>query len=164
MRERHTTQRAFRLAARERAVRSLSSGQSFVLLNAYECVDGGLPASNPFKHPSRQLGGGERAAAQGACDLGRCQLGRILHRPISRRCTAAKLAGSVSSDRSILAAAKRAAVGATARAMRSASVGARGTRAAVAIVVTRLGGMSSGISYSLHSWLARQWLDKRFPI
>src|SRR5262245_12631193 len=164
MRERHTTQRAFRLAARERAVRSLRNSQSFVLLNAYECVDGGLPASDPFKHPSRQLGGGECAAAQGACDLGKCQLGRILHRPISRRCTAAKLAGSVSIDRSILAATKRAAVGATPRAMRSASVGASGTRAAVAMVVTRSGEMSSGISYSLNCWLARQWLDERSPI
>src|SRR5262249_59058364 len=107
MRERHTTQRAFRLAARERAVRSLSSSQSFVLLEAYECVDGGLPASNPFKHPSRQLGGGECAAAQGACDLAKRQLGRILHRPTSRRCTTAKLAGSASSNRSILAAPQR---------------------------------------------------------
>src|SRR4029453_19027267 len=103
MRERHTTQRAFRLAAPERAVRSLSTSQSFVLLDAYECVDGGLPAHNPFKPPLRHVGGGERAAAQGACDLGKRQLGRILHRPISRRCTAAKLAGSVSSARSIFA-------------------------------------------------------------
>jgi len=136
VRERHPIQRAFCLAACERAVRSLGSSQGFVLLDAYECVDGRLPASDPFKHPSRQLGRGERAAAEGACDLGKRQLGRILHRPISRRCTAAKLAGSVSSDRSIFAAAKRAAVGATARAMRSASIGASGTRAAVAMAAS----------------------------
>src|SRR5262249_12771332 len=45
--------------------------------------------------------------------------------------------------------AKRAAVGATARAMRSASIGASGTRAAVAMAVTRSAEISSGISYSL---------------
>src|SRR5262249_7253353 len=126
--------------------------------------DDRLPAPDPFEHPSRQLGRGERAAAECACDLGKRQLGRILHRPISRRCTAAKLAGSVSSDRSILAAAKRAAVGATPRAMRSASIGASGTRAAVAMAVTRSGEMSSGISYSLNCWLARLWSDEVSPI
>src|SRR5215471_20464829 len=145
VRERHTIQRTFRLAARERAVRSLGSSQSFVLLDAYECVDGRLPASDPFKHPSRQLGRGEAAAAEGTCDLGKRQLCRILHRPISRRCTVAKLAGSLSSDRSTFAAAKRAAVGATAAAIRSASTGVSGTLAAAAMAVTRSGEMSSGI-------------------
>src|SRR6516165_3610566 len=149
VRERHAIQRAFRLAARKRTVRSLGSSQSFVLLDAHECVDDRLPSPDPFKHPSRQLGGGECAAAEGARDLGKRQLGRILHRPISRCCMAAKLAGSVSSDRSIFAAAKRAAVGATARAMRSASIGASGTRAAVAMAVTRSAEISSGISYSV---------------
>src|SRR5262249_29752848 len=149
VRERHTIQRAFRLAARERAVRSLGSSQSFILLDAYECIDDRLPAPNPFKHPSRQLGRGERAAAKGARDLSERQLGRLLARSLPRRCTAAKLAGSISSARSIFAAAKRAAVGATARAMRSASIGASGTRAAVAMAVTRSAEISSGISYSL---------------
>ena len=76
------------------------------------------------------------AAAQRARDLGQGQLGGILHRTISRRCAARKLAGSVSSDSSIFARAKRATVGATARAMRSASIGASGTRAAVAMALT----------------------------
>src|SRR5262249_13676459 len=143
------------LAAREHAVRSLRGSQSFVVVDAYECVDDSLPASDPFEHPSRQLGRGERAAAEGACDLGKRQPGGILHRPISRLCTAVKLGGSVSNDRSTFAAAKRATVGETAPAIRSASTGVSGTLAAVAMAVTRSGEMSSGISYSLNYWPAR---------
>jgi hypothetical protein len=70
-RKRHAIQRAFRLAARKRAVRFLGSSESFVLLDAHECVDDRLPSPDPGKHPSRQLGGGECAAAQRACDLGK---------------------------------------------------------------------------------------------
>ena len=69
--ERHAIQRAFRVAAGKRAVRFLGSSESFVLLDAHECVDDGLPAPDPLEHPSRQLAGGECAAAQRACDLGK---------------------------------------------------------------------------------------------
>src|SRR5262249_30365114 len=146
-----------RLAAAKRAVRALGSSQSFVLIDAHERVDDRLPSPDPLKHQSRQLGGGERAAAQRARDLGQGQLGGILHPAISRRRKARKLAGSVSSDRSIFARAKRRTVGATARAMRSASMGASGTRAAVATALTRSAEMSSDTSSSLNCWPARLW-------
>src|SRR5262249_40270003 len=154
VRERHAMQRAFRLAAGKRAVRALGCSQRFVRIDAHERVDDGLPSPDPLKHPSRQLGGGERAAARRAGDLGRRRLGGIFHGAISRRCTAAKLAGSVSSDKSIFALAKRPTVGATARAMRSASMGASGTRAAAATALTRSAEISSDTSSSLDCWTA----------
>src|SRR5262249_60241237 len=107
-------------------------GQGCVLMEAHVRVVDRLRSPDPLEHPAGQLGGGERAAAQRARDFSRGQLGGILPRTISRRCAARKLAGSVSSDSSIFARAKRATVGATARAMRSASIGASGTRAPVA--------------------------------
>ena len=88
----------------------------------------------------RQLDRRQLAAPDRCRDFLEREFRGIAHRPISSRCTATKVDGSVSNAISIFSAAKRAIVGPVARAMRAADPGASGTRAACGHRCDTLGG------------------------